>query len=539
MRRVVIALCRVACVLGALLLALLVIVDRRVAYFQSDLYMALLPNAALLAIWCALLLTILMVARRRKSPSHAKHFSAKGHRDAHTSHRYAVWCAAASVALLVFQVLAYRAIRLNTGWDVHEVTSAAITPVNAWPERWFVYFSRYPNNLLLLWFLRGADVLRGMVAPGMSPYMAFALCACAASSLSFFLFTRVAKRVMGTEGWAAAASGLYLLLVGVSPWYMIPYSDTFGLLFCTVLLWCFTCGKNPFTRWLLPSALVVVGFRLKPTIVFVYVACVVATLLTITWDASRRRGAVVACLCVACGAGLGVLGTRGALATLDVELSSESQFTMAHYLMMGLNEETNGAYLDSDVDFSASQPTVRERDRADVQLAYDRLIAYGPAGFARHMVRKLLYTMNDGTFSWGAEGGFYVDMTVGEGPVARVISQTYDTDGSLYPLFRTVQQFLWLITLLGIPLILMGMSSLHEDDASADLRVLAVLLASLVALVCFHLVFETRARYLYLYGGYFVLASMLGYRALARSGNSVSFVARGLSEPSRAHSSLH
>lgn len=40
---------------------------------------------------------------------------------------------------------------------------------------------------------------------------------------------------------------------------------------------------------------------------------------------------------------------------------------------------------------------------------------------------------------------------------------------------------------------------------------LSALLASLVMLTLFLLLFEVRARYLYLYGGHFVLLAVLGY----------------------------
>ena len=65
--------------------------------------------------------------------------------------------------------------------------------------------------------------------------------------------------------------------------------------------------------------------------------------------------------------------------------------------------------------------------------------------------------------------------------------------------------------LLGIPLGLFGLAGRDVETEPRQLALLSALLASPVMLALFLLLFEARARYVYLYAGYFVLLSAFGY----------------------------
>ena len=65
--------------------------------------------------------------------------------------------------------------------------------------------------------------------------------------------------------------------------------------------------------------------------------------------------------------------------------------------------------------------------------------------------------------------------------------------------------------LLGIPLGLFGLAGRGVEIEPRRLALFSAMLASLVMLTLFLLLFEVRARYLYLYGGYFVLLAAFGF----------------------------
>ena len=61
----------------------------------------------------------------------------------------------------------------------------------------------------------------------------------------------------------------------------------------------------------------------------------------------------------------------------DVRLEREESFGIAHFLMMGLNTDTDGSFSAEDADFSASFQTSAERSRADMERASERLKQMG------------------------------------------------------------------------------------------------------------------------------------------------------------------
>lgn len=54
-------------------------------------------------------------------------------------------------------------------------------------------------------------------------------------------------------------------------------------------------------------------------------------------------------------------------------LDEDIRLTYTHYLMMGLNEETVGSYNPDDYAFFSVQPTVAERQAANLKVVGERL----------------------------------------------------------------------------------------------------------------------------------------------------------------------
>lgn len=102
----------------------------------------------------------------------------------------------------------------------------------------------------------------------------------------------IAKRMAGyAVGYGALV--LSAVMCGLSPWIMVPYSDTFGMFFTVFILWCYVCldkqvqnqdeqtsalagvhvdariDARTCCRWFLMGLAVVVGYAIKPT-VFLY-----------------------------------------------------------------------------------------------------------------------------------------------------------------------------------------------------------------------------------------------------------------------------
>ena len=416
------------------------------------------------------------------------------------------------LCLLVLQAVVYFEAGITTGWDAGGVEDAALlSRVDLGRNEYFTeYFSHNQNLLFTLRVLRYANTARGLLYPPMDGKDALALVACCASSISCFLFMRVAVRLFKNALTAGGATLLFVCLVGLCPWFMIPYTDVLTLPFCMAMLWCSVCGTSDWTRFGLLGLCAAVGFAIKPTVIFGFVAIALTGCLALTSLPPLK--AVVRYV----GLTLGGLALGGALtaamtATLPLSLNEESQLTAWHYAMMGLNNQTNGEYSEDDVEYSTSFATVEERNEMNRLAISQRLEEMGVDGLVDLLYRKLLFMYNSGTFCWGGEGNFVVTRKEWDDPISRFLVQTIYEDGNDYRSYYTVQQSLWMFVLIGMPLGLFGIRTCGKR-----LRHVAAMLASIIMLTVFLLIFEVRARYLFLYSGYYVLLAAWGYECLWR-----------------------
>ena len=204
-------------------------------------------------------------------------------------------------------------------------------------------------------------------------------------------------------------------------------------------------------------------------------------------------------------------GVSGAMRHLSPSLDDESAFSVTHFLMMGANTETNGVYYDSDVAFSQSYSGKAERQSANVQVWKDRLCDLGPAGIARLAAKKTLCSFADGTFAWAVEGHFWVAEHGSNERIRSfygIWSFSSDESDANARAFQSVSQVAWLMLLFGA-----GLGFTRKNVRKGEL----VAYLSLVALALFLAVFESRARYLYLYLPYYVMLGAAGWAGIGKA----------------------
>lgn len=192
-----------------------------------------------------------------------------------------------------------------------------------------------------------------------------------------------------------------------------------------------------------------------------------------------------------------------------LSLDEEKAFGVSHYLMMGLNSNSNGTYSYADVSFSEEFDTVKERRAANLEEALRRVREYGPDGLGRHLVRKTLNNFADGTFAWSLEGEFY---RVIYPPKNTVISPFLRSvlweGGRFHPYFNTWKQMTWLVVLV----LSVGMALPMGGESFVFDKVQLAAVIALLGLTMFQLLFEARARYLYLYVPLYIVAAVQGLR---------------------------
>ena len=413
-----------------------------------------------------------------------------------------------AVLLLAAQCYVVRGAWFETGWD-----TATISQVFH-PEALTHYLSVYPNQVFLYCAFRVVAKI-GLILGIQTSYLSLVLGGCLCVSLAVWFSAFSAKAVFGyAVGYATLV--VSFSFVGLSPWIMVPYSDAYGILCPSVVLFCYCVLGDTKAKWLTISFFSVIGYFIKPTAIFALAAILVVELY---FAFTRRRGKgngrglrsfAISALSLCLGIAL-AYGVSGAMRHLSPSLDDERAFSVTHFLMMGANTATNGVYYDSDVAFSQSYSSKAERQSANVQVWKDRLCDLGPAGIAKLTAKKTLCSFADGTFAWAFEEIFWV---AEHGANERIRSFygigdfSSDEADANAKAFQCASQVAWLMLLLGA-----GLGFTRKNVRKGEL----VAYLSLVALALFLAVFECRARYLYLYLPYFVMLGVAGWAGIGKA----------------------
>lgn len=427
--------------------------------------------------------------------------------------------AVATVALFFWQCYFTYNIFLMTDWDVRTlISSAQSAAVGSGHDVNWSYYSRYPNNLFITFFY--AVVLRISYAVGIfsEEYatMSIVVVNCLVNVFSCWLVYKTAGLFVGKK-LAFFGYCLAVLSVGLSSWSVICYSDALTLFVPVLSIYLYL--KPHENRWrrglcrLSAVAIAMLGYYVKPTCAITLIAIVLIEVVDLLRSPRINKAVGLVALCVAvvfascCANTLMNLGVQ----RLDGNLNKNETLSAPHFLMMGLNEKAQGTYSSEDVAYSRSFGTTQERTVANLRMAKHRLQQMGVGGLLRHLHNKLLITFNDGTFAWGQEGTFY--KWIPENPnstAAPLLKAIYYNNGSYYGYLSTMQQFVWLAILM------LALASVFLEKCLRPGKPLPVLWLTILGFVAYELLFEVRARYVYVFVPVFCVLASVGLENLLR-----------------------
>lgn len=408
-----------------------------------------------------------------------------------------------SIILFAIQIHIVSTSWFTTGWDVGCLTYAgAFDDVKS-------YFSTYQNQVFL-YCVFGLITKIGLFFGIETGYLSLVVGSCLSVTVSIALVTCVAKNKSGSY----AAFLFYCLsvpLVGLSPWILVPYSDSYGMLCPSAILFCWTCIRKDYVKWPLIGLFGIVGYSIKPTSVFI-LCCIILVELFGRHYKKLNQGLIS----ILVKRGLFLLtGIMVASCLINIvekdipSLDDESAFTMTHFLMMGANTVTNGVYYDQDVILSGSANSVDERQKLNMQEWENRINSLGLSGVVDLLGKKTLTNFADGTFAWGVEGHFWGTAKNTDSLFSKYCA-IGDFDGSkrVNPpgqIFQSVAQVLWLVCLVGLCLLYF----INKEEQ----KIALAMVLTLVMLSVFLAIFECRARYLFLYSPYFALLGIMGWNS--------------------------
>lgn len=417
----------------------------------------------------------------------------------------------ASATLLLFQIILIYMIAFRTAWDpgavhygAHYAAINDIDGMNNMSE----YFSYYPNNLFITFLfsviykfntsfniISNGTLLPVFLQAFISTVTAALTYKCARQFLSVFF------------SWVVYA--IYVILIGTSPWLVIAYSDSTGLIFPILLIYLYMKWRNnKRIIWIVCIGITsIVGFMIKPMalIVLIAIGMVEFTAAYKEKVSVKKILSVVAVLLFSCG--IAYVVCLACISSLNYEINSEKELGISHHFMLGLNSDTNGGYSQEDFDFSDSFSDKDIRHKAEIDRAFGRIKEYGFFGLLRHGFNKMTREYTDGTYGWDRVDGFYVEVNPERDSVVcpilrRLYYQTYYENNTLYEIHALIRDIIWVMVLL----CLFGVMSVDSFDCRWQTMVLAM-----VGLMIYLLLFEAHPRYLFTFVPLFLITSVRGF----------------------------
>lgn len=420
------------------------------------------------------------------------------------------------LVLFILQLLWVNSVYFYTGWDVGLLRFRVETIVNGGSMAECsadVGYSVYPNNLLLFYVFCLMEKV-GMLFSMAEPYNLCIYVSCLCVNLSCFL----GNLILGRFTRSGFVRGCYLVVSTVyvlfSPWIIIPYSDTYGMFFVMLGIWAMICLDRKYLKGAVVAFAGIIGYYVKPTCIFpLFVFWMVYGVRYLVSLKKKWREFCALLLCTAGFWCLGMLIPLWIQHTYSFRLMPEMRMPFTHYLMMGINESTKGGYNHDDFHYSYYFPNVETRKRGNMEEFRNRLqLLWREKRLGGFLADKAIVNFNDGTFAWGGEGGFFSGYVEHDNRLAdwfreiAVPEGIWESSGKYYTLYRTVMQALWLFLLTGILFV-------HGTDRRQS-RDLACLITAVCGLMAFVMLFEARARYLFLYSLVFLILSLCGYERI-------------------------
>lgn len=417
-----------------------------------------------------------------------------------------------SVVLFFLQIFICINIFFMAGFDSKIITANAdhvangrTTELNNW------YYSRWPNNTLITAIYAGVFwCVEHIGIPSKYARLAIVFLQCFLSTMTGAMIYQCVKRICKEGRISFFAWVHYVLLLGLTPWLVVPYSDSSCLFLPVFLFWMYQMlkkEKGTYRMAVVIGVTAAIGYELKPMVLIVFIAIVVIELLENMKKADRKQWGIGLVLIISLIGTLGIYQSVNLLDKMGFEVDARQEFQIPHYFMMGLNDETSGTYWIEDTEYSAAIPTKQERTKENMRIARERIKEYGAGGLARHLAEKTLANFNDGTFSWGQEGSFYD--TVPDGPnlfTNKILRSYYYDDGTCHKVYEMLTHIFWILCMIGVTI--ESLCLLKQKEAEPELKVLCL---SLVGIALFVTFFEARARYLFTFVPMFLVAGACGY----------------------------
>ena len=408
------------------------------------------------------------------------------------------------LALYYVNVWVAKEIAFYIPWDIALTRIKAYEIAQGNPLGYFTYLSMYTNNIPITYIL--GRLCRKAMEMQSYPYVydfIWIQVNCALISLAGFFSCLLVKKLTKKLMPVIAVFFLYLVLVGISPWKIAPYTDTYGLIFPIICIYFYVCYRKAERLWskylciLLSIAAGMVGGFIKPNVYIVVIAILGNEFVCLLADYKKKWQFVLTELLLVVALAGGCKAYRDHIIDeIGLEINEEIEASWQYYFYMGLNEETTGSYSGDHSIFGEFQTSKSDRNRASLERAMERFKDKGFWGSIYFYLRKMVMTFNDGLFGWRTEvwkdGDYPVEMASNTALTRRLRSifwgnvLNYDVAG-----YNALCQLAWIFSIMGIPGICMCKDKKREEHS--------IFIICFLGIFFYQMLFEARARYLFVF----------------------------------------
>ncbi len=401
-------------------------------------------------------------------------------------------------------------------WDIMVVRKLAYDISNRIEIGYFSYLSMYSNNIpisyILGMLLRKAGEMEGY---SRTAEFIWLQTGCALVSIGGMFACLTVKKVTKNLAAVAVAFLAYLVLVGMSPWKIVPYTDIYGIVFPVMGIYFYVCRQKTekavmkYFYIVLAVISAMAGGFVKPSVYIVLIGILAAELL------HPRKNWRTALTAFMLAAGLMLVSQackNHIIGEIGLDYNPEVEASWQNYFYMGLNEDTTGGYNSDDASiFGEFQTSKKERNSAALERAVGRLEERGFWGSLYFWLRKMVMTFNDGIFGWASEvwiGGDFPEDLASHTVWTQRLRDVFWPGGSNMGGHRTLCQLTWIFCMMGIPGLCVCTGRRRDEYGIFVICCLGVFL--------YQMLFEARARYLLVFLPLLISASVCG---IARYGS--------------------
>ena len=258
---------------------------------------------------------------------------------------------------ILFLVQTYVAFNIYMGpqeWDegrlIRNAMSASIGDIGALDHD---YFSFFPNNQMLLFIDSTLFKLNSKIGifDTDNGLLFIILLQCFLSAIGGkWLYEIISDEThtfrSAITGWLA-----YVMLIGLSGWNIIIYSDPMALVFPTAVLRLYQLTKKDrnwfYIRWFFIAALSYIGFKIKPTAIIAFIAILGIEIIGFIKKIDHTKIVRSAKTVAAVAAALFLSWSLSSVAIKSTGLKIDPNMDTGplHMIMMGLNPVNDGCYI--------------------------------------------------------------------------------------------------------------------------------------------------------------------------------------------------